>query len=31
MIVWDPEKGAISDELRIADYLAPRTAHEVEL
>lgn len=24
MVVWDPEKGSINDELRIEDYLAPR-------
>lgn len=24
MIIWDPEKGAINDEIRIEDYLAPR-------
>ena len=30
MIVWDPDKCAINDELRIADYLAPRTDREIE-
>jgi len=30
MIVWDPEKCAINDELRIADYLSPRAPQEVE-
>ena len=25
MIVWDPDKCAINDELRIADYLGPAT------
>lgn len=24
MIIWDPDKCAINDELRIADYLGPR-------
>ncbi|WP_374688331.1 DUF2442 domain-containing protein [Promineifilum sp.] len=24
MIIWDPEKGSINDELRIEDYLVPR-------
>ena len=24
MIVWDPDKGSINDELRIDDYLVPR-------
>ena len=24
MIVWDPDKCAINDEVRIADYLGPR-------
>jgi hypothetical protein len=23
MIIWDPDKGSINDELRIADYLGP--------
>lgn len=26
MVVWDPQKGSINDELRIEDYLAPRQA-----
>ena len=26
MIIWDPDKGSINDEVRIDDYLAPRTA-----
>ena len=24
MIIWDPERGSINDELRIEDYLIPR-------
>lgn len=24
MIIWDPEKSAINDEIRVEDYLAPR-------
>jgi hypothetical protein len=30
MIVWDPDTCAINDELRIADYLAPRAGQEIE-
>jgi hypothetical protein len=30
MIVWDPARCAINDELRIADYLGPCTHHEAE-
>jgi hypothetical protein len=26
MIIWDPDKCAINDEVRIADYLGPRDA-----
>lgn len=26
MIIWDPEKGEINDEVRIEDYLGPRAA-----
>jgi hypothetical protein len=26
MIIWDPEKGSINDELRIEDYLMPKKA-----
>jgi hypothetical protein len=24
MVIWDPDQGAINDEIRIDDYLAPR-------
>lgn len=24
MIIWDPDKGSINDEMRIGDYLVPR-------
>lgn len=30
MIIWDPDKCAINDELRIADYLVPSQHREVE-
>jgi hypothetical protein len=26
MIIWDPEKCAINDEVRLVDYLGPGTA-----
>lgn len=28
MIVWDPDKGSINDEMRIDDYLVPRSKPE---
>lgn len=26
MLIWDPEKGSINDEIKIEDYLAPQAA-----
>lgn len=28
MIIWDPDKGPINDEVRIDDYLAPRPTND---
>jgi hypothetical protein len=28
MLVWDPDKGAINDEVRLADYLGPLADEE---
>jgi len=30
MIIWDPEKSAINDEINIVDYLGPTRANEKE-
>jgi hypothetical protein len=30
MIIWDPDKCSINDEVRIEDYLAPRSRHDAE-
>ena len=30
MIIWDPEKSGINDEIRITEYLGPTGAHEEE-
>jgi hypothetical protein len=30
MIIWDPEKSGINDEIRIAEYLGPTGVHEEE-